>query len=380
MAEIPLRPGDLVAVVLGPGDIWRELIPYAWSRRSAILPVDHRLPPSAVQSLLERAKPRAIFDGSWWPRDGARPLDPDIGIVMATSGTEGEPKLAALSREALDAATQTSNRRLGASEDDDWLACLPFAHIGGLLTLLRSTQVTIQWPFDPDLLSRSDQTFVSLVPTMLHRALAHGVDLTHFKAILIGGAPCPPNLRKRAEAKRATIVETYGLTESCGGVVYDGVPLDGTEFKLQHDDRILLRGPTLMRGYLDEHQQPFTDDGWLRTSDAGTLDDNGRLVHVERADDVIVTGGEKVHPTVVEDVLKEHPAVDDAVVVGRDDPEWGQRVVAVIVPRDTMPSLEVLRAFVKERLPAAAAPTLLYRADAIPRTRSGKPRRALLRG
>lgn len=380
MAEIPLRPGELVAVVLGPGDIWRELIAYAWSRRAAIMPVHHRLPPSAVQSLLERAKPRAIFDGTWWPRDGARLLDPDIGIVMATSGTEGEPKLAALSREALDAATRTSNRRLGATPQDSWLACLPFAHIGGLLTLLRSTQVTIQWPFDPDLLSQSDETFVSLVPTMLHRALDQGVDLKHFKAVLVGGAHCPPSLRERAEAGGATIVETYGLTESCGGVIYDGMPLDGTQFRLQQDGRILVHGPTLMRGYLHEQQQPFNDDGWLITGDAGTLDEEGRLAHVERADDVIVTGGENVHPTVVEDVLKEHPAVDDVVVVGRPDPEWGQRVVAVIVPRDTMPSLEVIRAFVKERLPAAAAPTLLYRADAIPRTRSGKPRRALLRG
>jgi O-succinylbenzoic acid--CoA ligase len=201
----------------------------------------------------------------------------------------------------------------------------------------------------------------------------------------VGGAHLRPDLRLRAERGGAKVIETYGLTESCGGVVYDGRPLPGVEVRVNEDGGIELRGPTLMLGYRSDPEataRAFTPDGWLRPGDAGEIDADGCLHVVGRIDDLINTGGERVWPQEVEAALREHPGVAEVGVGGRLDPEWGQRVVAFVVPADpaTPPSLDELRGFVGSRIGRHKAPRELVLVSRLPRTVSGKLRRVALPG
>lgn len=376
-----LEPGDLAAVAIAPGPAWPDLIREIWDAGAAVLPIDHRLPPAAVQRLLAIARPAAIFDGSWWPQFEARPVGVDAAVTVATGGTSGEPKLAVLTHDNVAAAVRSSATRLGAGPADPWLACLPFGHIGGLLVVLRAVilgaPVTIHPTFDIDAVGASRAAYISLVPAMLWRLLDAGVDLTRFDALLIGGQATPAPLRERASGAGVRIVETYGQTESCGGVVYDGVPLDGTAMRQDSDGLVELSGPTIMRGYLGRDDQPFTGDGWLRTGDAGVIE-GGRLIRAERAGDIIVSGGEKIFPTQVEDVLIRHPKIHDAAVAARLDPEFGAKAVAFIVCPDAILSLDEVRDFVAEHLPRYAAPREVIVVPEVPRTPGGKIRRHLL--
>ena len=174
---------------------------------------------------------------------------------------------------------------------------------------------------------------------------------------------------------------TYGLTESCGGVVYDGIPFDGTDVRISSAGEIQLSGPTVMEGYRSDPVATagaFTVDGWLRTGDLGELDPEGRLVVHGRSDDAIRSGAETVWPDEVEAALRSYPGVADVAVTGAADHEWGQRVVAWVVPADRAlpPTLDELREHCRERLARFKAPRELIIVDALPRTPSGKLRRA----
>jgi O-succinylbenzoic acid--CoA ligase len=259
-----------------------------------------------------------------------------------------------------------------------------------MLVLLRGVllgaPVSVHPTFDPSLVAAEPHVaFISLVPTMLGRLLDAEVDLARFRAILVGGAHLWPEVRTRAERAGARVIETYGLTESCGGVVYDGLPLPSVETRVNADGGIELRGPMLSLGYrFDEAAtaRAFTEDGWLRPGDAGEIDAEGRLHVVGRIDDLINTGGEKVWPREVETVLRRHPGVAEVGVGGRLDPEWGQRVVAFVVPADPArpPGLDELRDFVSARIGRYKAPRELVIVPELPRTVSGKLRRAAIRG
>jgi O-succinylbenzoic acid--CoA ligase len=222
-------------------------------------------------------------------------------------------------------------------------------------------------------------TLVSLVPTMLRRLLAAGSDLRTFRRILLGGGPVPPDLLTRAAELELGVVTTYGLTETCGGVVHNGHPLDGVTLAVGgpgDEGEIRIRGPMVMRGYHDD--QAATDaalrGGWLHTGDQGRLAEGGRLLVLGRRDDLILSGGVNVHPVEVERVLAGHPGVRDVAVAGAPDPEWGQRVVAFVVPAQPAdpPSLDQLRGFVRQRLAAANAPRDLVLVAELPRSPSGK--------
>ncbi|HET6777198.1 MAG TPA: fatty acid--CoA ligase family protein [Actinomycetota bacterium] len=385
-----LRPGDLVAVTLSPGRDWAGIVGKVWEAGAALFPVDHRLPTSMSRDLMDRAVPTIVVDADGWHRPGAgRPVGDGVALVVHTSGTGGIPKLVQFDRPAIDAAVASSTLALEASPQDRWLCCLPLAHVGGLLVLLRSillgAPVIVHPGFDPEAVAaEADSAFVSIVPTMLVRLLEADADLSHFRAILVGGAAVPAWLVDRARAEGANVIETYGLTESFGGVVYDGRPLLGTEARIDGGGGIQLRGPTLMRGYLDDGEataRAFTDGGWLRAGDAGWIDDQGRLRVAGRLDDLINTGGEKVWPAEVEAILQDHPGVAEVAIVGRPDPEWGQCVVAYVVPADPTapPSLEALRDHVALSLPRHSAPRqLVLVPEGLPRTASGKVRRAAL--
>ena len=383
-----LTAGDVVAVALEPGPAWLDLVAETWGAGAALLPIDHRLPAAEARALVERARPTVISDAAGVRRLDGEPAEPGVALVVHTSGSGGAPKLAQFDRRAIDAAVASSALALGASDEDRWLCCLPLAHVGGLLVLLRAillgAPVTIHARFEADAVAAERASaFTSVVPTMLGRLVAAGADLSAFRAILVGGAHLSPDARSDAERAGAHVVETYGLTETCGGVVYDGVPLPGTEMRLDADGGIELRGPTLMRGYrLDPAASAaaFTRDGWLRPGDAGEIDRDGRLHVAGRFDDLINTGGEKVWPDEVETALRAHPGVRDVAAGGRLDPEWGQRVVVWVVPSDPSdpPSLDELRAFAARTLPRHAAPRELTITERLPRTPSGKLRRAAL--
>jgi O-succinylbenzoic acid--CoA ligase len=225
--------------------------------------------------------------------------------------------------------------------------------------------------------------YASLVPTQLRRMLDAGADLAALRAILVGGAAVPAGLISAARAAGARVVTTYGMSETCGGCVYDGVPLDGVRVRTGADGRIRLGGPVLFSGYRNRPDltAAAVDDGWFVTSDVGRLDSGGRLTVRGRADEMINTGGEKVAPAEVAAILEGCPAVREAAVFGEPDPEWGERVTAAVVPTDPAapPGLADLRAAVRQRMPAHAAPKALILVTAIPLLPSGKPDPAALR-
>ena len=389
-AYVQLRDGDLLAAILPPGPEWIPTLTRVWEAGAALLPVDVRLPRAQTCRLVDRGRPTVVLDaGTEWTRLGPPPTaGPDLALVMPTSGTLGEPKLAELTRGAVLAAVKGSSAALEAGPEEPWLSCLTPAHIGGLLVLLRAVllgvPVVVHRGFDPAAIADEEGCrFVSVVPTMLLRLLDAGADLSSFRTILVGGAALTPELRSRAEASGARVVQTYGLTESCGGVVYEGRPFPGTRVRIDRQNpEILLAGPTIMRCYRDAPSDDvLSGNGWLRTGDSGSIDEHGRL-HVDgRLDDLIVTGGENVRPQEVEAVLRRHPKVADVAVAARPDPEWGARVVAFVVPADPAdpPTLEMLRDAVSASLPRFKGPRELTLVEELPRTSDGKIRRESLR-
>jgi O-succinylbenzoic acid--CoA ligase len=384
---------DLVAVTLPPGPGWLDLVRDVWAAGAAVLPIDPRLPRAEAGELLRLARPTMLISVPEGERSGRRledglPAEPGVALVVHTSGTAGTPKLVQFERRAIDSAVAASAFALEATPRDRWICCLPLAHVGGMLVLLRGVlldaPVSVHPVFDPQRIgAEANASFISIVPTMLGRLLDAEIDLTGFRGILVGGAHLSPDLRERADRVGAPVVETYGLTESCGGVVYDGLALPGVEMRINANGGIELRGPMLMLGYRFDDQATsaaFTEDGWLQPGDAGEIDASGRLHVVGRIDDLINTGGEKVWPHEVEVALREHPKVAEVGVGGRQDPEWGQRVVAFVVPADAAepPSLAELRAFAAARIARHKVPRELVLVDELPRTFSGKLRRAAL--
>jgi o-succinylbenzoate---CoA ligase len=375
---------DLVALDLAPGDPFVDALRRCWDRGEAILPVDPRLPGPARQRLLDTLRPSSIISQSGRRSlpNGVPALDGDA-IVIATSGTTGLPKGVILTHDAVAASAHATSQRLSIDPTrDKWLACLPVAHIGGLSVitraLLTNTPMTVLNGFDLETVNAatdSGHTRVSLVVAAFRR-----IDPRRWKTILLGGSAMPAALAPN-------VVKTYGMTETGSGVVYDGTALDGVEIETRNDE-LYVRGPMLLRAYRsasDNHQltpegiDPRTD-GWFRTGDAGSIDADGRVRVVGRIGDVIVTGGEKVWPDAVERVLSTHPQVREVAITSRPDEQWGQRVVAVIVPTDfaNPPTLDTLRAHTKTELPAYAAPQeIIVRAE-LPKTASGKVQRTQL--
>jgi O-succinylbenzoic acid--CoA ligase len=282
-----------------------------------------------------------------------------------------------LSAAALRHSARASLDRVGARPGERWLCCLPVTHVAGLAVLVRSltggTEPVLAERADGPTVAAAGCAHVSLVPTQLRRLLQEpGTPLAGFSSVLLGGAAAPAGLLTAARDAGVPVVTTYGMTETCGGCVYDGIPLDGVRAEVRDDGRIWISGPVLFSGYLGGPRAPA--DGWFRTGDLGMLDAAGRLTVRGRADDVINTGGHKVVAGEVAAALHTCPGVRDAAVVGQPDPEWGERVVAVVVPADPgdPPALELLRRHVRERLPRYAIPSRVVMVDAVPMLRSGK--------
>jgi O-succinylbenzoic acid--CoA ligase len=364
----------------------------------ALVPLDAALPRSRLAELIEAFAPATIQTTHDYQRVAlagpAGPASPgvgeDVAVVLPTSGSTGMPKGAELPAGALLASARASLARLGAGHRSRWLCCLPAHHISGLGVLVRSlvagTTPLTSARLDAAGVAQATANgcgYVSLVPTQLGRLLDAGAPVGEFGAILLGGAAAPPALLDRARQAGARVVTTYGMTETCGGCVYDGVPLDGVEVACPADGRIRIGGPVLFSGYrlAPELTRAALGDGWFVTSDLGRLGADGRLVVRGRADDVINSGGEKVVAGEVEAALRHCRGVRDVVVLGVADPDWGERVTALIVPDDLAdpPGLELLREQVRERLPRYAAPQAVVHLAGIPLLASGKPDRQLLR-
>ncbi|WP_420752048.1 o-succinylbenzoate--CoA ligase [Rhodococcus sp. O3] len=322
------------------------------------------------------------------------PIDDGIGLVMATSGTTGTPKGAQLTAAALRASGDATHERIGGT--GSWLLALPAHHIAGMQVLLRSllsgtdpVVVDVANGFDPAALPAAvaamdgPRRYSSMVPTQLIKTLEHP-DATRaaarLDAILLGGAATPAPVLRRAREAGITVVRTYGMSETCGGCVYDGVPLTGVDVRVDGESRVWLGGATLASGYRGLPDHPgFATPGWFRTDDAGILDD-GVLRILGRLDEALSTGGLTVVPQVVEAVLIEHPSVREVAVIGLPDARLGQRVAAVVVAAPgCSPALDELRDHVAATLDRTAAPRELHVVDALPLRGPGKvDRRALV--
>ncbi len=319
-------------------------------------------------------------------------IDDDVAVVVSTSGTTGTPKGALLTADALRASATATHARLGG--DGRWLLALPAYHIAGLQVLVRSTlagttPVTVPASFDPRELPSavaalgSGRRYASLVAVQLDKCLqapAAAEALADLDAVLIGGGPMPAGMSERAEAAGVTVVRTYGMSETAGGCVYDGVPLDGVKVRIDNS-RILLGGATVAKGYRNPvSPDPFAEPGWFRTDDLGAVDDSGVLRVLGRVDDAVSTGGLTVLPQLVEAALADHPAIADCAVFGVPDERLGQRVVAALVlkPGTSAPDVAELRAHVARTHDATASPREVHIVDELPRRGIGKlDRRAL---
>lgn len=337
-----------------------------------------------------RKQPAALDGWSpFGPRGWLAALPADAGALVATSGSSGEPKLVVLSADALRASGEATHARLGGP--GRWLLALPAHHIAGFQVVARSvlagtTPVLLpSGPFTAEAFMRASQTllsgdersYVSLVPTQLGRLIADDAArplLARFSAVLVGGAALSPELAQRAGDAGINIVHTYGMSETAGGCVYDGIGLEGVQWRIDDDGRILLSGPMVATGYLGEPElsaESFPEiDGtrWFRTSDLGREID-GHLEVLGRIDDVIISGGVNVPPAPIEAALAAHPEVSEAVVVGISDPQWGQAVMALAVGSFKE---DELREAIRKRIGGVGVPKRIFAVDELPFLESGK--------
>jgi len=378
-----------------------------------LVPLSRRLPDAHARALALRAGCAQIWDtlpefsGDGDPgRDEHDPAA--LGLLLFTSGTGGEPKAVRLSRRALMAAAGAACLRLELTHDDYWCACLPLDHIGGISTVLRSLLAGFTLHLHASFSAaavREDldvsATGASLVPTMLHRVLQAGRApwAAQVRVLLLGGGPLDPELARQSLALGRAPCQTYGLSEcasqvctlspdeAAAGIGTAGTPVAGMEVSLTHAGAIRVRGSSLMDGYdtgrhdrtsNDEvESSPFDADGWLTTGYLGSFDALGRLTVLGRHDDVIVSGGEKIAPHLVEAFLERHPAITEAAVYAEPDPEWGHRVCAVLVAYGAPLSDPEMRDFL-HGLADFQRPKQWRWAAALPRTPVGKLQRQKL--
>jgi o-succinylbenzoate---CoA ligase len=373
-----VRPGDRVAIALPRGEAFVAAFHGCLLAGAVAVPVDVRL--TEPERELRTRGASIVVDSplSGLPLARAEPLQGSAtATVMHTSGTTAAARPVALSYSNWLASALGSAVALGLDDEERWLCPMPLVHVGGLSIIVRSaiyaTTAVLHDRFDVQaavaVLSDPEQriTLVSLVPTMLARLLDAGLRAPPtLRWALLGGGPIAMALLERARDAKVPVAPTYGMTEACSQIATSGWPLPGVDVELAGDGEILVRGPTV-------GSEALSADGWLHTGDLGALDEHGRLSVTGRKADTIVTGGENVAPAEVEAALLGHPAVADAAVYARLDPEWGEAVIATVVLRDGVGvDPEALRGHCAARLAQFKVPKVIEFADKLPRTASGK--------
>lgn len=434
-----VQPGDRVAIRLSSSIEYIALI-HAIARVGGVLvPLNTRLTDEEIGFQIGLTEPVLVVEdgGRRTTGDGrmafvplaeltpspvhpitCSPLHPftpsSVQSIIFTSGTTGQPKGAVLTFDNHLQSANASAYGIGIDVNDRWLSCLPLYHVGGLAVVFRSclygTAIVLHQRFDLDTfnesLDRDGITLTSLVPTMLHRLLGSRTAPwpASLRLVLLGGAAATPELLAAAWDAGVPVAPTYGLTEASSQVATAlpadaqrkpgtvGKPLFGTELRIVDEagsdlpageiGEVLVWGPQVMAGYYRNPQatERTLRDGWLHTGDLGYVDDEGDLFLVQRRSDLIVTGGENVYPAEVEAVLRSHPAVAEACVVGVADGEWGQRVVAAVqfLPGQTAEEAALI-AFCRERLAGYKVPRLVRFVAELPQTASGKIERRRVR-
>jgi O-succinylbenzoic acid--CoA ligase len=399
LAAHGVRRGSTAALTMHPRREQVVLVHALMKIGATLLPLNPRLTPEERRAIVDAEEPIVDLDdpGELTQTEADLPLlgEHDMDDVCArvlTSGSSGIPKPVGLTYGNFLWSAVGSGFNLGVDPADRWLCCVPLSHIAGLGIVMRSviygTTAVVHDGFDVDRVGASLEgdgiTVVSLVATMLTRLLEAGADLSGPRAILVGGGPVPEDSLTEALGKGATVVQTYGMTETCSQVTTlapadaqrkvgsAGRPLLTTHLRIEEGE-ILIQGPTVAPGRAD-------GDGWLHTGDLGQIDEEGFLYVKDRIDDLIVSGGENVVPAEVEEVLLRHPEVADAAVVGREDPEWQQAVTAVVVLENgSEVTPDDLRRHCAESLAGFKVPKRVELASALPRTPSGKLLRRALR-
>jgi O-succinylbenzoic acid--CoA ligase len=369
----------------------------------ATVPVVSVDDPEAGATALADRTPDAVVPHDW-------ALDSTL-FVPFTSGTTGRPKGVRLTVGNVLASAVASALRLGLDRAETWHVALPCHHVGGLTPLVRlplyGMTVVVRESFDADAVAADveayDVTATSLVPTTLRRLLdaTEGSLGPSMRAVLLGGAPATGDLLDRCRDRDVPIFPTYGMTETASQIATAtpaearahpgtvGRPLFWTDLSVRSEDgderppgevgELVVSGPTVSPGYLDDDRPAFGPNG-LHTGDVGYRDEDGRVWVVGRTDDLIVTGGENVAPATVADAILSHPDVADAAVVGLPDDEWGERVAALVVPREGAdPSAADVESHCRDRLAAYELPRTIRFGEAVPRTDSGTVRRDAVR-
>jgi O-succinylbenzoic acid--CoA ligase len=377
IAAMGAAPGEPVALVLPPGEEFAVAFHGCLLLGCPAVPVDPSRPGAERQELTRGCE--VIVDG---PLEGhedpaARPrshFEPDeVAVVMHTSGSTGAPAPVELTYRNLWWSAAGSAVALGLDPQEQWLCCLPVAHVGGLSILVRSaiyaTTAIVQARFDTDevlaaLTGEEGPTMVSLVPTMLGRLLDAGLERPPaLRHALLGGAPAPDGLLARAQRAGVAVAPTWGMTEAASQVTTFGRPLFCTSVSASQDGELLVDGPTVSTSC----ERP------LATGDLGRVEPDGEVVVTGRASATIITGGENVQPAVVEAAVESHPAVLECGAYGRPDEEWGEAVVAVVVPRDgAQVEADELHEWCRERLAPFERPKEFRFAGSLPRTGAGK--------
>jgi len=372
LAAMGVTAGDLVATTLPPGLPFCELLHAAPRLGAVFAPLDPRDP--------ARPGARVTIDEPPAGAEADVPLrttvEPDaVHSVIHTSGTAGRPKPVELTYANHHASAVAAADALGVDPGDRWLCPLPLFHVGGLAVLIRSairaTTALVHRGFEAArvkaALEAGEATLASLVPTMLARLRAARLERAPaLRAIALGGGPIPADLLEWAATAGIPVLPVYGTTETSSQVVA-GIPgraLRGVRLRVAEDGELLVAGPMVARGAL-------APDGWLHTGDRARLDEAGRVQVEGRLTDMIVTGGENVSPLEVEQALLAHPAVTDAAVAGRPDPEWGEAVWAFVVLRDGATAGE-LRDWCRDRLAPFKVPKRIEPVPALPRNAAGK--------
>ena len=297
-------------------------------------------------------------------------VDSNIALVVNTSGSTGEAKSVAISTQALIASTNAAHKYLGATPGDSWSLLIPTTHIAGLNVIARATALGTKVIDNRNVSDFVDADFISIVPTQLHRALTSDAKLlehlTAAEAVLVGGGPISESMRKSAVDKHVKVVTTYGMTEMCGGCIYNQKPLEGVMVELNRDGLIRLSGPMMATTYLNDalSWQNLTADGWFQTSDIGEFTD-GKLKVLGRADDVINSGGEKISLTAIEDLFQKHFANTEVIAFGIADEEWGEKLCIGLTTNLSLSDVQA-------KLIGINSPKEIFVFNQIPRTTLGK--------